>query len=59
MHRSGEIKLFYSCSDLGFCFLVGKLMEMHGESGTTTITTDETGAKIERDSFEPPVQESV
>ena len=39
--------------------LVGKLMEMHGESGTTTVTTDETGAKIERDSFEPPVLESV
>ena len=34
-------------------------MEMHGESGTTTVTTDETGAKIERDTFEPPVQDSV
>lgn len=42
-----------------FSLLVGKLMEMHGESGTITTTTDETGAKIERDSFEPPVQESV
>ncbi|XP_074621157.1 small ribosomal subunit protein eS1 [Acropora palmata] len=39
-------------------FDVSKLMELHGE-GTTHTTTDETGAKIERDSFEPPVQDSV
>ena len=41
-----------------FLSLVGKLMEMHGE-GSSHVTTDETGTKIERDSFEPPVQESV
>ncbi|XP_015778361.1 PREDICTED: 40S ribosomal protein S3a-like [Acropora digitifera] len=39
-------------------FDVSKLMELHGE-GTTHTATDETGAKIERDSFEPPVQDSV
>ena len=38
--------------------IVGKLMEMHGE-GATHSSTDETGAKIDRDTFEPPVQESV
>ena len=37
---------------------VGKLMEMHGE-GAAHSSTDESGTKIERDSFEPPVQESV
>lgn len=40
------------------CLAVGKLMEMHGE-GAAHSSTDETGAKIDRDSFEPPVQESV
>lgn len=39
-------------------FDLGKLMEMHGE-GASHSTTDESGTKIERDSFEPPVQESV
>ena len=47
------------CSITGVIFFpVSKLMELHGE-GTTHTTTDETGAKIERDSFEPPVQDSV
>ena len=41
-----------------FFLSVGKLMEMHGE-GASHSTTDESGTKIERDSFEPPVQESV
>merc|ERR1711931_282755 len=40
-------------------FDVGKLMEMHGESTSHSTTTDETGTKIERDGFEPPIQESV
>ena len=31
-------------------------MEMHGE-GAAHSRTDESGTKIERDSFEPPVQE--
>ncbi|XP_020609863.1 40S ribosomal protein S3a [Orbicella faveolata] len=39
-------------------FDIGKLMEMHGE-GAAHSSTDESGTKIERDSFEPPVQESV
>lgn len=39
-------------------FDIGKLMEIHGE-GATSTSTDATGAKIERESFEPPVQESV
>ncbi|MBN3289741.1 RS3A protein, partial [Polypterus senegalus] len=42
---------------------LGKLMELHGEGGSTTTTKpsgDETGAKVERaDGYEPPVQESV
>ena len=42
---------------------VGKLMEMHGEGGTTVTTTAtgaaDAGTKIVRDSFEPPVQEEV
>ena len=45
------IFFFYFCT-------VGKLMEMHGE-GAAHSSTDESGTKIERDSFEPPVQESV
>merc|ERR1719494_172162 len=39
-------------------FDLGKLMEMHGE-GSSSTTTTETGTKIEREGFEPPVQESV
>lgn len=36
-------------------------MEMHGEGATVTETTGsgDTGTKIVRDSFEPPVQEEV
>jgi len=38
---------------------VGKLMELHGESGTKTVTT-ESGEKIDRpDNYEPPVLDSV
>merc|ERR1711872_142154 len=40
-------------------FDVGKLMEMYGESTSHSTTVDETGTKIERDGFEPPIQESV
>ncbi|XP_052031472.1 40S ribosomal protein S3a-like [Apodemus sylvaticus] len=42
-------------------FESGKLMELHGEGGSSGKTTgDETGAKVERaDGYEPPVQESV
>merc|ERR1719150_3388241 len=39
-------------------FDIGKLMEMHGE-GSSSHTVDETGQKIERDAFEPPVMDSV
>lgn len=43
-----------------FLILVGKLMEMHGESSSKTVTTTETGEKVERpDGFEPPVLDSV
>jgi len=39
-------------------FEVGRLMEMHGDAATTTVTAD--GEKIDRpDDYEPPVQESV
>lgn len=45
---------------INLCLLiVGKLMEMHGDSSSHTTTVDETGTKIERDGFEPPIQESV
>ena len=42
-------------------FLVGKLMELHGEgSSSGKATGDETSAKVERaDGYKPPVQESV
>uniref|UniRef100_A0A8I3RU62 40S ribosomal protein S3a n=1 Tax=Canis lupus familiaris TaxID=9615 RepID=A0A8I3RU62_CANLF len=42
-------------------FELGKLMELHGEGGSSgKATGDETGAKVERaDGYEPPVQESV
>ncbi|KAL1776480.1 40S ribosomal protein S3a-like, partial [Sigmodon hispidus] len=42
-------------------FELGKLVERHGEGGSSGKTTvDETGAKVERaDGYEPPVQESV
>ena len=40
-----------------FC-VVGKLMEMHGESTTTTSGGKGGSTKVER-SYEPPVQESV
>lgn len=36
--------------------LVGKLMDLHGEGGTTVTTS--AGTKVER-SYEPPVQETV
>lgn len=45
------------------CVSVGKLMEMHGEGGSSTTAKPaegDTGAKVERaDGYEPPVQESV
>ncbi|KAK7813908.1 hypothetical protein U0070_011015 [Myodes glareolus] len=42
-------------------FELGKLMELHGEGGSSGKATGvETGAKVERaDGYEPPVQESV
>ncbi|KAF7471922.1 Hypothetical predicted protein [Marmota monax] len=42
-------------------FELGKLMELHGEGGSSgKATGDETGAKVEgADGYEPPVQESV
>jgi len=42
-------------------FLVGKLMELHGEGGGSGKPSgDEAGTKVERaDGYEPPVQESV
>ena len=36
--------------------VVGRLMDLHGEGGTTVTTSS--GTKIER-SYEPPVQETV
>lgn len=43
---------------------VGKLMELHGEGGTSSAAAKpaegDTGAKVERaDGYEPPIQESV
>lgn len=50
-------------ADSGCLVSVGKLMEIHGEGGSSTTTKtggDDTGAKVERaDGYEPPVQESV
>ncbi|XP_030644088.1 40S ribosomal protein S3a [Chanos chanos] len=45
-------------------FELGKLMELHGEGGTSTTAAkpsgEDTGAKVERaDGYEPPIQESV
>lgn len=47
-------------------FVVGKLMELHGEGGASSAAAKpageggDTGAKVERaDGYEPPVQESV
>ncbi|PWA27226.1 hypothetical protein CCH79_00013904 [Gambusia affinis] len=41
---------------------LGKLMELHGEGGSTTtakVSGDDTGAKVERaDGYEPPIQET-
>lgn len=50
-------------TNLFFLFAVGKLMELHGEGGSTTtakVSGDDTGAKVERaDGYEPPIQETV
>jgi len=55
---SGYLALSYSLAM--FSFSVGKLLELHGEGGTTTKTVGEGGEKIERaDNYEPPVLESV
>lgn len=42
-------------------FELGKLMELHGEGGSSRKTTgDETGADVQRaDGYDPPDQESV
>uniref|UniRef100_A0A672LMI9 40S ribosomal protein S3a n=1 Tax=Sinocyclocheilus grahami TaxID=75366 RepID=A0A672LMI9_SINGR len=45
-------------------FELGKLMELHGEGGTSSAAAKpaegDTGAKVERaDGYEPPIQESV
>jgi len=38
---------------------VGKLMELHGEGSTKTVTT-ESGEKVDRpDNYEPPVLDNV
>lgn len=38
---------------------VGKLMELHGEGGAKTVTT-ESGEQVTRpEGYEPPVMESV
>ena len=39
-------------------YVVGKLMEMHGEATTSTSGGKGGSTKVER-SYEPPVQESV
>ena len=42
-------------------FDLGKLLEMHGESGkSTTATGEDVGSKVDRpDNYEPPVQTKV
>lgn len=42
-------------------FDLGKLLEMHGESGKSAATTGEdVGSKVDRpDNYEPPVQSKV
>uniref|UniRef100_A0A671M587 Small ribosomal subunit protein eS1 n=1 Tax=Sinocyclocheilus anshuiensis TaxID=1608454 RepID=A0A671M587_9TELE len=54
-----EINVF-----MKFYRAVGKLMELHGEGGTSSAAAKpaegDTGAKVERaDGYEPPIQESV
>ena len=55
---SGEISLAYG---YGFCFAVGKLMDLHGEgSGSKKGGTGEGGEKVDRpEGYEPPVMETV
>ena len=45
----------------GFYFVVGKLMDLHGEvSGAKKEGTAEGGEKVDRpEGYEPPVMESV
>ncbi|XP_076038538.1 ribosomal protein S3A [Oratosquilla oratoria] len=41
-------------------FDLGKLLEMHGESGKSAAGGEDVGAKVDRpDNYEPPIQEAV
>ena len=41
-------------------FDISKLLEMHGDSTSTTKKSEDIGSAVERpDNYEPPVQESV
>ena len=45
-----------------FFFKVGRLMDMHGETGTTVsqTATGEAGQAVDRpDGYEPPIQKAV
>lgn len=58
------LQVYFNKSPVHFvCVLVGKLMELHGEGGSSSSAKPaegDTGAKVERaDGYEPPVQESV
>lgn len=51
--KSAQLKLIKILITLS---VVGRLMDLHGEGGTTVTTSS--GTKVER-SYEPPVQETV
>merc|ERR1712212_117489 len=41
-------------------FDLGKLLEMHGESGKTVTSGEDVGSKVDRpDNYEPPIQSNV
>lgn len=41
-------------------FDLGKLLEMHGESGKAIASGEDVGSRVDRpDNYEPPVQASV
>jgi small subunit ribosomal protein S3Ae len=41
-------------------FEVSKLLELHGDAGKVSNTSEDLGASVDRpDNYEPPVQEAV
>lgn len=42
-----------------YLFSVGKLMEIHGDGGTKTVTTESGENVVRPEGYEPPVMESV